>query len=200
MVEVSHCPFCLLNVKQGICKFNFYGLWFGNTGNRTKICRSSSRRSVHSTTKLSLYVTSKFIFQERTYKQTSSVEQIAIHFALDGNMLHKDSDEARRQRAKSLGGDLKRYRCCHCMIGLWSSSHKKLTAMLFFLINPHPRMSFWHSKSNCFMVLNGQTMSLNLENRALLEEPILAVFFITIQFDKEIGKKINWESNQLQCW
>jgi len=28
------------------------------------------------------------------------VDQLAIHFALDGNMLHKDSDEARRQRAR----------------------------------------------------------------------------------------------------
>jgi len=43
----------------------------------------------------------RFNFKERTFKQTSSVEQIAIHFALDGNQLHKDSDEARRQRAKA---------------------------------------------------------------------------------------------------
>nr|CAB3238694.1 dynein intermediate chain 2, ciliary [Phallusia mammillata] len=47
----------------------------------------------------------RFNFKERTYKQTSSVDQIAIHFALDGNMLHKDSDEARRQRAKAGVGD-----------------------------------------------------------------------------------------------
>ena len=38
-----------------------------------------------------------FTLQERTYKQISSVDQLAIHFALDGNMLHKDSDDARRQ-------------------------------------------------------------------------------------------------------
>nr|XP_002129294.1 dynein intermediate chain 2, ciliary [Ciona intestinalis] len=49
----------------------------------------------------------RFNFKERTYKQTSSVEQIAIHFALDGNMLHKDSDEARRQRAKAGMGESK---------------------------------------------------------------------------------------------
>ena len=48
------------------------------------------------------------LFQERTFKQTSSVDQIAIHFALDGNMLHKDSDEARRQQAKSLHGDTRK--------------------------------------------------------------------------------------------
>ena len=41
------------------------------------------------------------MIQERTFKQTSTVEQIAIHFALDGNMLHKDSDEARRQQARN---------------------------------------------------------------------------------------------------
>ncbi|CAK8676508.1 dynein intermediate chain 2, ciliary-like [Clavelina lepadiformis] len=47
----------------------------------------------------------RFNFKERSYKQTSHVEQIAIHFALDGNMLHKDSDEARRQRAKAGMGE-----------------------------------------------------------------------------------------------
>lgn len=41
-----------------------------------------------------------FQSQERQYKHTSSVDQLAVHFALDGNMLHKDSDEARRQRQK----------------------------------------------------------------------------------------------------
>jgi dynein intermediate chain 1 len=38
--------------------------------------------------------------QEKQYKQTSSVDQLAIHFALDGNMIHKESDEAKRQRAR----------------------------------------------------------------------------------------------------
>ena len=33
--------------------------------------------------------------QEKQYKQTSSVDQLAIHFALDGNMIHKESDEAK---------------------------------------------------------------------------------------------------------
>lgn len=42
----------------------------------------------------------RFSFKDKTYKPTSNVEQIAIHFALDGNLLHKDSDEARRQLAK----------------------------------------------------------------------------------------------------
>lgn len=38
--------------------------------------------------------------QEGTFKQTSHVDQLAIHFSLEGNMIHKDSDEARRQKAK----------------------------------------------------------------------------------------------------
>ncbi|XP_060073211.1 dynein intermediate chain 2, ciliary-like [Ylistrum balloti] len=42
----------------------------------------------------------RYSFKERQYKQISSVDQLAIHFALDGNMLHKDSDEAKRQMAK----------------------------------------------------------------------------------------------------
>ena len=35
--------------------------------------------------------------QDRQYKQTSHVDQLAVHFVLDGNMIYKDSDEARRQ-------------------------------------------------------------------------------------------------------
>eukprot|EP00918_Siedleckia_nematoides_P049891 GHVU01109260.1.p1 GENE.GHVU01109260.1~~GHVU01109260.1.p1 ORF type:complete len:711 (+),score=130.97 GHVU01109260.1:17-2149(+) len=42
----------------------------------------------------------RYSFKERCYKQTSSVDQLAIHFVLDGNMLHKDTDEARRQMAR----------------------------------------------------------------------------------------------------
>ncbi|XP_052279386.1 dynein intermediate chain 2, ciliary-like isoform X1 [Dreissena polymorpha] len=42
----------------------------------------------------------RYSFKERQYKQTSSVDQLAIHFALDGNMIHKESDEAQRQRTK----------------------------------------------------------------------------------------------------
>lgn len=39
----------------------------------------------------------RYSFKERQYKQTSSVDQLAVHFALDGNLLHKDSEEARKQ-------------------------------------------------------------------------------------------------------
>uniref|UniRef100_A0A8B9LP30 Dynein, axonemal, intermediate chain 1, paralog 2 n=1 Tax=Astyanax mexicanus TaxID=7994 RepID=A0A8B9LP30_ASTMX len=40
----------------------------------------------------------RYSFKERSYKPISSVDQLAIHFVLEGNLLHKDSDEARRQR------------------------------------------------------------------------------------------------------
>ncbi|NP_001085877.1 dynein, axonemal, intermediate chain 1 L homeolog [Xenopus laevis] len=42
----------------------------------------------------------RYSFKERAYKPVSIVEQLAIHFSLDGNMLHKDSDEARRQKLR----------------------------------------------------------------------------------------------------
>ncbi|XP_031433040.1 dynein, axonemal, intermediate chain 1, paralog 2 isoform X2 [Clupea harengus] len=42
----------------------------------------------------------RYSFKERSYKAVSSVDQLAVHFVLDGNLLHRDSDEARRQRAK----------------------------------------------------------------------------------------------------
>ncbi|XP_033990826.1 dynein intermediate chain 1, axonemal-like [Trematomus bernacchii] len=38
--------------------------------------------------------------QERSYKPTIAVDQMAVQFVLEGNLLHEDSDEARRQRAK----------------------------------------------------------------------------------------------------
>ena len=38
--------------------------------------------------------------QERSYKPTSAVDQMAVHFVLEGSLLHEDSDEARRLRAK----------------------------------------------------------------------------------------------------
>ncbi|KAB5549256.1 hypothetical protein PHYPO_G00065340 [Pangasianodon hypophthalmus] len=42
----------------------------------------------------------RYSFKERCYKPVSSVDQLAVHFVLEGNLLHKDSDEARRQRAR----------------------------------------------------------------------------------------------------
>ncbi|XP_069601963.1 dynein axonemal intermediate chain 1 [Ranitomeya imitator] len=42
----------------------------------------------------------RYSFKERAYKPISIVDQLAVHFSLDGNMLHKDSDEARRQRVR----------------------------------------------------------------------------------------------------
>jgi dynein intermediate chain 1 len=42
----------------------------------------------------------RYNFKERAYKATSSVDQLAIHFSIDGYMVHKDSDEALRQLAR----------------------------------------------------------------------------------------------------
>ncbi|KAG8131334.1 putative Dynein intermediate chain 2 ciliary protein, partial [Naja naja] len=39
----------------------------------------------------------RYSFKERAYKQTSMVEQMAVHFSLCGNLIFKDSDEGRRQ-------------------------------------------------------------------------------------------------------
>ena len=33
----------------------------------------------------------RYSFKERSFKQTSSVDQLAIHFSLDGNMIHRES-------------------------------------------------------------------------------------------------------------
>lgn len=42
----------------------------------------------------------RFSFKESEYKAIAQVEQLAMHFKMDGNMIHEDSDEARRQRAR----------------------------------------------------------------------------------------------------
>ncbi|XP_060790963.1 dynein, axonemal, intermediate chain 1, paralog 2 [Neoarius graeffei] len=42
----------------------------------------------------------RFNFMEGSYKPVSSVDQFIVDFALGGNLLHKDSDEARRQSAR----------------------------------------------------------------------------------------------------
>jgi len=42
----------------------------------------------------------RFSFKESEYKAIAQVEQLAMHFKLDGNLIHEDSDEARRQRAR----------------------------------------------------------------------------------------------------
>uniref|UniRef100_A0A8D0CU60 Dynein axonemal intermediate chain 1 n=1 Tax=Sander lucioperca TaxID=283035 RepID=A0A8D0CU60_SANLU len=40
----------------------------------------------------------RYSFKERSYKPTSVVDQMAVHFVLEGSLLHQDSDEARRLR------------------------------------------------------------------------------------------------------
>ncbi|XP_067887592.1 dynein, axonemal, intermediate chain 1, paralog 2 [Heterodontus francisci] len=42
----------------------------------------------------------RYSFKERAYKQVPLISQLAIHFARDGYLLHKDSDEAKRQRSR----------------------------------------------------------------------------------------------------
>ncbi|CAF0743555.1 unnamed protein product [Brachionus calyciflorus] len=39
----------------------------------------------------------RFNYKEKMYKLTPHVEQLAIHFQMDGNLIHKDSEEAKRQ-------------------------------------------------------------------------------------------------------
>ena len=41
-----------------------------------------------------------YVWQECQYKQLTNIDQLAIHFSLDGNMIHVDSDEAKRQIAQ----------------------------------------------------------------------------------------------------
>ncbi|KAM4613243.1 dynein, axonemal, intermediate chain 1, paralog 2 [Polymixia lowei] len=42
----------------------------------------------------------RYSFKDRSFKPISGVDQMAVHFVLEGNLLHQDSDEARRQKAK----------------------------------------------------------------------------------------------------
>ena len=51
-MEASHCPFNCRTSSREAVNTNFYGLWFDSTGNRTRVYRFSSRRSIHSTTEL----------------------------------------------------------------------------------------------------------------------------------------------------
>ena len=47
--EASHCPFnCWMSSREAV-NTNFYSLRFDPTGNRTRVYRFSSRRSIHST-------------------------------------------------------------------------------------------------------------------------------------------------------
>ncbi|XP_059161698.1 dynein intermediate chain 2, ciliary-like isoform X2 [Physella acuta] len=43
----------------------------------------------------------RYSFKERQFKQISSVDQLAVHFSMDGNLLHKESEEAKRQLNKT---------------------------------------------------------------------------------------------------
>ena len=49
-LKALHCPFILLNVKQGSCEYQFSSLLFDPTGNRTCFCSVNSWRYIHSNT------------------------------------------------------------------------------------------------------------------------------------------------------
>uniref|UniRef100_A0A3Q3IN46 Dynein axonemal intermediate chain 1 n=3 Tax=Monopterus albus TaxID=43700 RepID=A0A3Q3IN46_MONAL len=42
----------------------------------------------------------RYSFKERSYRPTTIVDQMAVHFVLEGSLVHQDSDEARRLKAK----------------------------------------------------------------------------------------------------
>ncbi|XP_068171459.1 dynein, axonemal, intermediate chain 1, paralog 2 isoform X1 [Antennarius striatus] len=44
----------------------------------------------------------RYNFKERSYKSTSVVDQMAVLFVLEGNLVHQDSEEARRLKAKEI--------------------------------------------------------------------------------------------------
>lgn len=46
----------------------------------------------------------RFSHKEHTYKLIPHVEQLAIHFQIDGNLIHKESEEAKRQMSNKKDG------------------------------------------------------------------------------------------------
>ena len=49
-VEGSHCTFNCWTSSREAVNINFFSFWFNPTGNRTRVYRFRSRRSIHSTT------------------------------------------------------------------------------------------------------------------------------------------------------
>lgn len=47
----------------------------------------------------------RFSYKEQQFKQIPTVNQLAVHFTLEGNLLHKESEEARRQLLVAEGVD-----------------------------------------------------------------------------------------------
>lgn len=48
------------------------------------------------------HVIAHCVSQERSFKVTSAVDQLAVLFEMEGNLVHIDSDEGRRLRAKEI--------------------------------------------------------------------------------------------------
>lgn len=47
----------------------------------------------------------RFNHKERTYKLIPQVDQLAVHFQFDGNLIHKDSEEGKRQLSQQMMDD-----------------------------------------------------------------------------------------------
>ena len=45
----------------------------------------------------------RFSYKDKCYKPIPHIDQLAIHFQVDGTLIHKESDEAKRQSSKKEG-------------------------------------------------------------------------------------------------
>ena len=52
---------------------------------------------------LLVYALTRSITRHLLFSQIPSIDQLEMHFAMDSNLLHKESDEAARQLAKQEG-------------------------------------------------------------------------------------------------
>jgi dynein intermediate chain 1 len=44
------------------------------------------------------------MFHVNLVKRIPQVDQLAVHFQLDGNLIHRESEEGKRQLARDIGG------------------------------------------------------------------------------------------------
>ena len=101
IMEASHCPFNCWTSSREAVNTNFSSLWFDPTGNRTRVYRFSSRRSIHSTTDR-LIMTRPYI---GLYKVEFRILEIRISWEtnlktnfLAGNWIRKKSFKAPPKR------------------------------------------------------------------------------------------------------
>ncbi len=60
----------------------------------------------------------RYSHKELAYKLAPHVEQLAIHFQIDGNLIHKESEEAKRQLATASQVESKYQRTCYHKISI----------------------------------------------------------------------------------